>query len=367
MAQTEVSTPDTGPAPEPENASTILDGILETAINAGESRDSGARSTPKQTPPVGANEAEEVEVHADPSDDTAEGDVTEAELGHEGEPEAGDASEPKHISAPKTWPTEHREAFDELPEQLQIHTLKREKEREAAFTRKTTELAEQRKEAKGVLDVVKPYEAQMRANGIQPAEYLARLMTYDNALRQNPKQTLEYLAQHYGVNLGSGDTGVEQQPVYQEPADPQYQQLQQQLNQTQEHLRSMEQTQQQERYGQLVGTVETFAKEKDSAGNPKYPHFDKLRERMGRLVNSGETTDLGKAYNMALRMDDGLYKQVIESARSAVSRKEDDRRKAAVEKAKRAKPASSGAPPRGSVKQSDLDGILRDSIQGVGI
>ena len=48
-----------------------------------------------------------------------------------------------------------------------------------------------------------------------------------------------------------------------------------------------------------------------------------------------------------------------------MANKEDERRKVAVEKAKRAKPSSSGAPPKGSVKQSDLDGLLRDSIQNI--
>ena len=86
---------------------------------------------------------------------------------------------------------------------------------------------------------------------------------------------------------------------------------------------------------------------------------------MGRLVNSGETTHLSDAYNMALRLDEGLYKKALEAERKVVANKEDERRKVAVEKAKRAKPSSSGAPPKGSVKQSDLDGLLRDSIQNI--
>jgi len=365
MAENEVSTPETGPATEAKTSSQILDGILENAIG-GESQDNGERPTPENKA-VDEQEAELVEVQTDPSDDTAEGDVTDAEFSQESESEVEDTPgpEPKPISAPKTWPKEEREAFETLPEDQQTFMLKREKERDAAFTRKTSELAEQRKEAQGVLDVVKPYEAQMRANGIEPQEYIARLMTYDQALRQNPRQTLEYLAQHYGVAPQSSDLGVDQQNVYQEPADPQYQQLQQQLDQQAQYLRSMEQSQQQERYGQLVNKVEDFANQKDKSGDLLYPHFEKLRERMGRLVNSGETTDLKQAYNMALRLDEDLYKQTLESERKAVANKEEERRKVAVEKAKRAKPSSSGAPPKGSVKQSDLDGLLRDSIQNI--
>ena len=365
MVETEGSTLETGPAPEDKNSVHILDGILEGAIG-GESQDNGERPTPENKA-VDENEAEQVEVFTeseqkDSSDDTAEGDVSDAEFSQESDPDALDDPEPKHISAPTTWPKEQREAFESLPDDQQEFMLKRERERDAAFTRKTSELAEQRKEAQSVLDVVKPYEAQMRANGIQPQEYIARLMTYDQALRQNPKQALDYLAQHYGVTQQSSDTGAGQQTSYEEPADPQYQQLQQQINQQAQYLRSMEQSQQDAQYNQLVTKVEDFANEKDSNGDLKFPHFEKLRERMGRLVTSGETTDLQQAYNMALRLDDGLYKQTLASERKAVANKEEERRKAAVQKAKRAKPSSSGAPPRGSVKQSDLDGLLRDSI-----
>ena len=107
--------------------------------------------------------------------------------------------------------------------------LQREKERDAAFTRKTTELAEQRREVEGVAGVLAPYKEQMRAHGISEAEYISRLMSYDNALRQNPQAALGQLAQHYGINL-SNDSGADW--VDETPPDPQFQQLQQQLDNT---------------------------------------------------------------------------------------------------------------------------------------
>ena len=102
---------------------------------------------------------------------------------------------------------------------------------------------------------------------------------------------------------------------------------------------------------------------KDAKGNIKHPHFEKLRERMGRLVNAGETTDLEEAYNMAVRLDNDLYKETISNERKAVTKKEEDRRKAAVDKAKKVQPARGrSALPSGSVKASDLDDLLRTSI-----
>ena len=351
MTDTETSTPEPGPASEP----ITLDGVLESVIS-GEFTDGKPEPTPSEPRPLaGETSAEEVEVQSDPSDDAAEGqEGADVEATPDREPE------PDALSAPKTWPAEHREAFEHLPEDQRSFMLQREQERDAAFTRKTTDLAEQRRQIESLQGVLAPYKQQMQAHGISEAEYVSRLMTYDNALRQNPKLALQNLAQHYGIRL-SGDSGVDY--VEETPSDPQILQLQQQLNQTQAHIQTMQQSQVMAQQQQLVDQVESFSTAKDAKGNLKHPHFEKLRERMGRLVNAGETTDLNEAYGMALRLDNDLYNEAITNERNAVSKKADDRRKAAVQKAKKIQPTRGhGALPGGSVKPSDLDDILRNSI-----
>jgi hypothetical protein len=351
MTDTETSTPEPGPASEP----ITLDGVLESVIS-GEFTDGKPEPTPSEPRPLaGETSAEEVEVQSDPSDDAAEGqEGADVEATPDREPE------PDALAAPKTWPAEHREAFEHLPEDQRSFMLQREQERDAAFTRKTTDLAEQRRQVESLQGVLAPYKQQMQAHGISEAEYVSRLMTYDNALRQNPKLALQNLAQHYGIRL-SGDSGVDY--VEETPSDPQILQLQQQLNQTQAHIQTMQQSQVMAQQQQLVDQVESFSTAKDAKGNLKHPHFEKLRERMGRLVNAGETTDLEEAYGKALRLDNDLYNEAITNERNAVSKKADDRRKAAVQKAKKIQPTRGhGALPGGSVKPSDLDDILRTSI-----
>ena len=358
MDETETSTPEPGPASEP----TTLDGVLESVIK-GEFTDSEPEPTPSEPRPLaGESGAEEVEVQPDPSDEPAEG---HEDADAEATPDAGlsDSAvepEPDALAAPRTWPAEHREAFEHLPEDQRSFMLQREQERDAAFTRKTTDLAEQRRQVESLQGVLAPYKQQMQAHGISEAEYVSRLMTYDNALRQNPKLALQNLAQHYGIKL-SGDSGVDY--VEETPSNPQILQLQQQLNQTQAHIQTMQQSQVMAQQQQLVDQVESFSTAKDAKGNLKHPHFEKLRERMGRLVNAGETTDLEEAYGKALRLDNDLYNEAITNERNAVSKKADDRRKAAVQKAKKIQPTRGhGALPGGSVKPSDLDDILRNSI-----
>ena len=361
MAEVETSTPEAEPASAP--AAITLDGVLESAIS-GEFVGGEAEPTSREPRPLAGEtiSAEEVEVEADPSDEAAEGQQdADAEATPDTDtPESHGEPAPDALAAPTTWPNEHREAFESLPEDQQNFMLQRERERDTLITRKTQELAEQRREVEGVAGVLAPYKEQMRAHGISEAEYISRLMSYDNALRQNPQAAIGQLAQHYGINL-SNDSGADW--VDETPPDPQFQQLQQQLNTTNAELKSLKQGQINREHHQLVGQVEGFATETDSKGNLKHPHFEAVRERMGRLVNAGETTDLQEAYEKAVRMDDDLFKQTLQAERKAVATQEESRRKAAVDKAKKAAPGrTSGTPPSGSVKESDLDSILRSTI-----
>jgi hypothetical protein len=359
MSTTETSTPDPGPASEP----TTLDGVLESVISGEFTQGNAGPTSVNPRAIAGDTSAENVEVESDdPSNEAAEG---HEEGKDEATPLSDDTDseaepEPDALAAPKTWPAEQREAFNQLPDEQKDFMLNREKERDSAFTRKTTELSEQRKQLEGLNGVLAPYKQQMQAHGISEAEYVSRLMTYDNALRQNPKAALQQLAQHYGVQLPSGDSGADYVDEY--ATDSHTQQLQQQLTQTQQQVNMLAQSQHQDRYQSLENVVVKFANEKTANGELKHPHFEQVRERMSRLVTAGETQDLSKAYDMALRLDDGLYKETLEKERLTVSNKEDAKRKAAIDKAKKTRPSRSASPPNGVVTSTGLDEILRDKI-----
>tara|TARA_R110002020_G_scaffold36406_3_gene109364 strand:+ start:343 stop:1434 length:1092 start_codon:yes stop_codon:yes gene_type:complete len=358
MSITETSTPEAGPASE----SATLDGVLESVIS-GEFTSGDVEPTPEAPKAIaGETSAEEVEVGSDSSDEAAEGhEASESDATPDADEPVSEAEPaPDALAAPKTWPAEQREAFEHLPDEQRSFMLQREQERDAAFTRKTTELAEQRKQVEGLQGVLAPYRQQMQAHGISEAEYVSRLMSYDNALRQDPQGTIAKLAQHYNVPVSSRDSGADYADEY--TADSHTHELQQQLAQTQQQVSQLAQSQHQERYRQLEDQVGSFANEKSADGNLKRPHFEKLRERMSRLVNAGETQDLQMAYDMALRLDEDLFKETLANERKAVSKKEEEKRKAAVDKAKKTRPSQSTAPPSGAVKPGDLDDILRDTI-----
>ena len=274
----------------------------------------------------------------------------------------GEDSKETPLEAPKNWSEEVRSKFKDLPRDAQEYMLKRDKEMTADYTRKTQEVAQQRKSFESLDKVIAPMRQQIAASGVGEAEYISRLLNADMALRNNPKMALKQLAQGYGIDLSSIEETVDWND-----SDPQITQLQQQNQAILAELNQFKQQNLQSARQQTEAQINGFAGTKDDKGNLKYPHFDKLRVKMGNLIDAGEAKGLEDAYAKAVRLDDELYKQSLDNQRKSAKAEEDARRKAAVEKAKKVRPRTATAPPSGSVKATDLDALLMESISKAGV
>lgn len=372
---TEQSTPTQESAPE---KAPNLDAVLEGAIN--QVMDNSEAPPPAEekekplpdTPQEKVEETNSEESNSDSLDQVApeneeetkdsteepSDEIDDAAVAHvQGE----DSKEPP-LKAPKNWSEEVRSKFTELPREAQEYMLKRDKEMTADYTRKTQEIAEQRKNFESFDKVIAPMRQQIAASGISESEYIARLLNADLALRNNPKMALKQLAQGYGIDLSSYDSdSVELE------TDSQISQLQQQNQAILAELNQFKQQNLQSARQQTENQINTFSQTKDDKGNLKYPHFDKVRVKMGNLIDAGEAKGLEDAYAKAVRLDDELYKESLDAQRKSAKAEEDARRKAAVEKAKKVRPRTATAPPSGSVKASDLDTLLMDSISKAGV
>ena len=274
----------------------------------------------------------------------------------------GEDSKETPLEAPKNWSEEVRSKFKDLPRDAQEYMLKRDKEMTADYTRKTQEVAQQRKSFESLDRVIAPMRQQIQASCIGEAEYVSRLLNADIALRNNPKMALKQLAQGYGIDLSS----IEETGDWNE-SEPQIAQLQQQNQAILAELNQFKQQNLQSARQQTENQISTFAQSTDAKGNLKYPHFEQVRVKMGNLIDAGEAKGLEDAYSKAVRLDDNLYKQSLESQRKSAKAEEDAKRKSALEKAKKVRPRSAGTPPSGSVKNSDLDSLLMESISSAGI
>ena len=368
---TQESTPNQESAPE---KAPNLDAVLEGAINQAlpneetptpeEVKKAPQPDTPQNVEEINSEESESdsldqvaPESEAEPQDSTEEPSDDTPVAAVDGQ----DSQEPP-LEAPKNWSEDVRSKFKDLPRDAQEYMLKRDKEMTADYTRKTQEVAEQRKSFESLDKVIAPMRQQIAASGVGEAEYISRLLNADMALRNNPKMAIRQLAQGYGIDLSSIEETVDWND-----SDPQIAQLKQQNQAILAELNQFKQQNLQSARQQTEAQINGFANTKDDKGNLKYPHFDKLRVKMGNLIDAGEAKGLEDAYAKAVRLDDELYKQSLDAQRKSAKAEEDARRKAAVEKAKKVRPRTATAPPSGSVKATDLDALLMESISKAGV
>jgi len=276
--------------------------------------------------------------------------------------EASENSTESKLEAPKNWSDDVKKVFNTLPAESQEFMIKRDKEMTSDYTKKTQDLAEQRKNIEALDKVLQPARQNIQATGIGEAEYISRLLNADQALRTNPKMALRQLAQGYGINLSS----LEDESESWNDPDPQYAQLMQQNQQIMAELNQFKQQNMQSTVAQTEQTVEQFSTKTDAEGKLVHPHFDKVRVKMGNLIDAGEAKGLDDAYAKAVRLDDDLYAEALKASQLSIKKQEDSKRKKAVEKARKVKPSASANPPKGSVKASDLDSLLMTNIEGAG-
>ena len=371
----EVSTPE---VQESAEAPMSLDAVLESSI--GSSLD--AIKEPEEAPVEDTEQASKesltvpAEKHTSPetevddsenlnqlaTDHDEDQSETESSEGNPDNIEASVNSTESKLEAPKNWTEDVKKVFNTLPAESQEFMIKRDKEMTSDYTKKTQELAEQRKNIEALDKVLQPARQTINATGIGEAEYISRLLNADNALRTNPKMALRQLAQGYGIDLSSMN---EESESWNDP-DPQYAQLLQQNQHIMSELNQFKQQNMQSTVAQTEQTVEQFSAKTGADGKLTHPHFDKVRVKMGNLIDAGEAKGLDDAYTKAVRLDDDLYEEAIKASRLSVKKQEDSKRKAAVDKARKVKPSSSANPPKGSVKTTDLDSLLMTSIEGAG-
>lgn len=242
------------------------------------------------------------------------------------------------LEAPAHWPEADRAAFATLPEEMQQFLLRRSKETDADYTRKTQELAEQRKKLAPIEGVSAAWGDYFHEIGVDPAKAINHVMGVERTLRTGtPEQKRDAIAQlvrDYGIANAAAPDGLPQQSH-----DPAISTLQQQLNAIQGQLQN---NQQHAAVLQATKLAE-FAAETDENGQLAHPHFAAVREVMMSLARNGQAKSLEEAYDMAVWARPDLREQML-SAREAQQMEERSKSAAKARKAARANVRGSGAP-----------------------
>ena len=238
------------------------------------------------------------------------------------------------LDAPDHWNSEDREAFNELDDKAKKLYLKRYKEMEGGFTKKTQTLAEERKIAERFRQTTEPFKDYFKQNGIDEFEAFKKLaQTHINLMRGTPQERHNLLlraAQDYGINLNIGNSNQESHEEQQ--IDPITQQIFNKLTAQEQMLARIEQEKNAQEYYSLQSKINTFKDTKDANGELKYPHFETIKTEMGRLLEAGLAENLEDAYENAIKLNNDLHQEYLNRQYNSRAREEDKRKKSSTSK-----------------------------------
>lgn len=331
-----------------------MDSDSEEAPTDGRARDANGRFVPK------------TESEAATAPDTG---TSEAAPSVSTEPVQNAQPEPVSEGHFRGWSPEQRQAFQALPPEAQKIALDVVKGRDAYYSERITEYDQAVKTVAPLVNAVQPHLDRIRTVTDDPSAYVAHVLNIDHRLQFAPYaekvELLTQLAQKIGVPFQSPQPdpftdplqpGGEVYPVVHD-LKSQLQQLQHQVHQYQNQGLAAQQQ-------QVSATIQAFASEKAPDGQPKYPHFERVKAVMGQLLDKGEVTTLADAYTKAVQpINDAVQAELAARQKAA-----DAAQKAALEKAKKARPVrSTGMSPGGQTRSTGLDAVLNSALESAGL
>jgi len=183
--------------------------------------------------------------------------------------------------------------------------------------------------------ILRAREDQVRLELGNTKKEMANLKTFDESFKKNPLQTIKDLAKFANIDLNSLIEPVQDEYDYRTPEeiarDNHYKNIESRLAQ-------IERQKQEETADVNAREIEQFKSAKDSNGEIKYPHFERVRGNMATFYIEGHplynpVLTLEKAYQKAIMLDDEL----VELRDIEITRKATEKRKEELEKAKRLK------------------------------
>ena len=279
-------------------------------------------------------ETEELEVEETETEELEVEEVEETEI------EAEEVEAVAKVEAPDHWAAADKERFAAAPPELQQWLLDRHKSMEGDYTRKSQEVAEVKKTWEPVQELFAPYADQMRANGQTPHSVISHWAQINNSLDQNPRQTIEWLANQYGVKLGE-----QTDDIY---IDPQVQSLRQELQQLKQSVVQREQVDTQQRLNTVQHDLQSFSEEKTEAGDLAHPYFEDVIDDMVSLAKveqaAGRTPKVGELYERAVWANPATREKQLAAQQTAAAKKAESEARAKAAKAKTAKKTIRSSP-----------------------
>jgi len=299
----------------PDDPNTALGKIMDQAWN--ETMTEAAQELPDEFQHLGEKTSEivsndkkaEENTQSTPSIDEnleAEKPIEEAAA----KPEEGTPPKVETAEAPQHWSAEDRATFAKLDEEGRKFLLRRHREMEADYTRKT-------QERERTVKLGKPFQEyldsglgdQLARNGVTSDAFLTQLIAFHRLSVENPVEFIRITAQNLGINpaevLNPKPTGEEGKP-----ADP----VSQRIVAIEQRLAGEDERRTKAANEAAVAATTQFKEAKTETGEQLHPHFEKVRATMGRLMLADPSLDMEEAYKVAVFRDPELRPTAIATA-----------------------------------------------------
>lgn len=273
--------------------------------------------------------------------------------------------------APQSWRAPQRAQWDKLPADVRQEIMRRERD----TTRVLGETAQARSFVNQYQQTIQPYQGRLAAMGINPMVAVQELLKADYLLATGGKsakaQMIAKIVKDYDVDIRELDSAL----AGAAPADPVAatveQMLRQQLAPFQQYIQNQEHQRQQQ---EQMTSAEISQSIEQMSADPKYPHFQELREDMADVIDlaakRGVYLSLPEAYTRAVAMNPEVSKQVSAQQAAEAKKAADLAANAKAQRALGASVSVGGSPggvPSGASGASDRRATIAaafDSLSG---
>jgi len=257
------------------------------------------------------------------------------------------------VSAPPPgWSVASKSAWNDLPEAVRADIAKRETEVSNGFA-----------QYKG-LGELKPYAEAFERSGMSIKQQFDGYLQMDRALQTNFADGIKAICQHYRVDptelarviAPQGAPQGQQQPddSIRAALSP----LQREIEVLKQERANEQRLAQQREQQSAVETIQSFATD------PKHPYFENVKATMGRLIQTGEATDLSDAYEKACWANPEIRAVRLKQEAADRAKAETQRRQAAATQARASAKGLTGSPaPGGTSAPAPTNQPLRSRLE----
>ena len=251
-------------------------------------------------------------------------DTAQADLEGSQPVEGGQAVEESPFDFPNAWNKETRASIESLlkaPDGRKYADQFRKQwdEHDKVYRSTQAERDRFRAQSERWQQAIQPYEQQYRMMGVDPMNGVQQALAWAQQIQQNPQQTLQQLAQMYGVDFSKAQ---EDQPY----VDPYVKQIEsamaQRLGKIEQAVNGVFGQFNQQAQERELQKIHAFANEQDEQGNLKNAYFNELPiDELVQLVNAGYP--LERAYQIACLSNDDIRAKMeqAKAAKDAASRR----------------------------------------------